>query len=209
MITTQNNVENVLSQWLEAGKPGAMTYAGFRKLMDDLHAEGKVTGPNQDEHLLEYSKMNVHRMNRWDKHYTPAVSLKQVAEKIEKKYTWLIITEGWCGDSAQIVPAVEKIVALSNNLETKYILRDENLPIMDLFLTNGTRSVPVIICLDSDNQVVWKWGPRPAEAQELLTGLKAAGVPYEEQKERLHLWYARNKQQALEAEFEALLRQLS
>ena len=209
MIAMQSTDQNVLSNWINSGATGSMSYTEFRKLMDDLHLEGKVTGPNQDEHLLEYSKMNVHRMNRWDKHYTPAETLVEAAKLVTKRFTWLIITEGWCGDSAQIVPAVEKIAALNKNINTTYILRDEHPEIMDLFLTNGSKSIPIIVCLDDENNVLWKWGPRPAEGQELLLGLKAAGVPYEEQKERLHLWYARNKQQALEPEFVELLKKMS
>jgi len=209
MMMMQSTRKNALIQWIMSGSVGSMTYTEFRHLMDDLHAEGKVTGPIQDENLLEYSKMNVHRMSRWDKHYDPSEKLFEAVKNIANKYTWLIITEGWCGDSAQIVPAVEKIAAFNKNISVSYILRDDNLEIMDLFLTNGGRSIPIILCLDEENNIAWKWGPRPAKGQELLIELKAADVPIEEQKERLHLWYARNKQQALEVEFLELLGKMS
>ena len=58
---------------------------------------------------------------------------------------WLIITEGWCGDAAQCIPTIEKIAAESKNIETHYVLRDENLDLIDEYLTNNARSIPKLI----------------------------------------------------------------
>lgn len=74
----------------------------------------------------------------------------------------LIITESWCGDAAQNVPVLEKIAAESDMIETRYILRDENLDLMDPFLENGSRSIPKLFALDRTNlKVLGAWGSRP------------------------------------------------
>jgi hypothetical protein len=56
------------------------------------------------------------------------------------------------------------------------ILRDENLDIIDQYLTNGSRSIPKVICLDQQQQERFVWGPRPATIQQVVTDCKAEGI---------------------------------
>ena len=54
---------------------------------------------------------------------------------------------------------------------------------MDHYLTNGGRSIPKLVVLRAaDLTELTTWGPRPAEAQELLYAYKAMDPkpPYEE-----------------------------
>lgn len=192
---------NALEKMIATNFEGSMSYTAYRKLIDDLHAEGKVTGPNQDPHLLEYSKLNVHRMDRWDKHTHLSEETIARVKSISKKLDILVITEGWCGDAAQIVPVIQVIANQNENLQTHYILRDEHLEIMDMFLTNGkSRSIPVFVLIEN-GKVLGKFGPRPLPAQELIDQLKEEGADFEIVKEKLHLWYARDKHKAIEMEF--------
>lgn len=208
MSLTKTESPEVLKQWISAGMKGAMTYDEYRALIDKLILENKSTGQVQDDHLLEVSKLNVHRMNRWDKHYSPSDAIVQSVTSITEKFTWLIITEGWCGDSAQIVPALHALASANKNITERYVLRDDNLVLMDLFLTKGKRSIPKVICLDSDNQIVWTWGPRPAEIHTYMEELQASGMEMSQIKEKVHLMYAKNKQQALEADLNDLLKMM-
>jgi len=45
-----------------------------------------------------------------------------------------------------------------------------------------------------------KWGPRPAALQELRSSWVAAGLPFEQQAELLHGWYAKDKTAAVQQE---------
>ncbi len=45
----------------------AMTYPTYRSLIDSLLAQNKTTGHNHSEAYLDYTRMNVQRMSRWDK----------------------------------------------------------------------------------------------------------------------------------------------
>jgi thiol-disulfide isomerase/thioredoxin len=200
---------NALQTLINNGFEGTMDYAAYRKLIDTLHEAGKVTGPNQTPELLEYSKLNVHRMDRWDKHASFSDNTVQALQGLDKNLDILVITEGWCGDAAQIVPVIEKLSKLSNKIRTHYILRDENLEIMDMFLTNGkSRSIPIFVIIEN-GQVLGKFGPRPAPAQELIDQLKAENAGMDVIKEKLHLWYARDKHKAIEEEFVAVLTRLA
>lgn len=181
----------------------AVSYSTYRKTLNDLVEEGKTTGTNQEEWLVDYTRLNVQRMNRWDKTWTVPEALEQQLLAIETPMIWLTITEGWCGDAAQVVPIVEKLAAVNPLIRHRLILRDENLEIMDQYLTNGTRSIPKIILMkEEDLTVVGTWGPRPSSAQKLLEELKQNGsLPKEELYNQLHAWYAKNKGMEVAQEF--------
>lgn len=59
------------------GQQHLLSYEQYRALITALHAENKVTGPEQTESLLQYSLLNEQRMNRWDKHYTPGNAITE------------------------------------------------------------------------------------------------------------------------------------
>lgn len=186
----------------------AYTYEDYRSMIDNLLSAGKTTGENHSEGMLHYTKMNVHRMNRQDKHIVLNVDLVKRLEKVERPMIWLILTEAWCGDAAQLIPPIQKMADCSVKIEVKLILRDENLEVMDRFLTNGkSRSIPKLICLDAETlEVLGDWGARPKEAQTLYDALKnTSGIAAQEVAERLHKWYAEDKTQSVQNEFLPLL----
>jgi hypothetical protein len=190
---------------------GAYSYAAYRQLLDQLMADDKTTGLNQSEALTAYARLNLQRMERLDKKAELLPELKQALDQLEQTYEWVILTEGWCGDAAQIVPVLEKIAQASHGrIRTHYLLRDENLDLMDQYLTGGGRSIPKLLILFADTLAeVANWGPRPAPAQDLYLETKAAGATHEEFAEKLHGWYAKDKTQATQHELLILIRQLS
>ncbi|GAA4390563.1 thioredoxin family protein [Hymenobacter koreensis] len=189
----------------------AYSYASYRQLLDELMAQRHTTGPNQEEWLVQYAHLNIQRMQRIDKTVHVLPELQAALARLEKPYIWLVLTEGWCGDAAQIVPTLEAVARASHGkLSTRYLLRDENLDLMDRYLTNGGRSIPKLIVLDAASLTeVANWGPRPAPAQELFLQLKAAGATHEEYAEKVHSWYAKDKTQNTQQELLALVQRLS
>ena len=146
-----------------------MTYTAYRQLTDELLAQNKTTGLNQSEALLHYTKLNVTRMNRLDKTtILTADTLEKLAD-ITEPQIWLVLTEAWCGDAAQVVPVMNKLAEANPNIILRFILRDENPAVMDAFLTNGTRSIPKLIAINPDTlEVFATWGPRPQVLQDIL-----------------------------------------
>lgn len=179
------------------------SYAEYRALIDELRSQNKTTGTNHSEAYLNYTNMNIRRMDKWDKHYQPSQDLTQKIAQLESAQDWLVLTEAWCGDAAHSVPVMAKIAALDpEKINLKIILRDENLPIMEQYLTNGGRSIPKLVAFDSQSdEELFQWGPRPAELQELRAQLSEAGKSKDEINVELQKWYARDRGASIEREF--------
>src|SRR4051812_34707057 len=95
----------------------AISYDEYRRMIDAFIMIGKSTAKKDSDNLLEYSKLNVVRMNRLDKTIEVIPELKQVVEQIDKTETWVILTEGWCGDAAQTIPVFDKLAKLNSNIQ--------------------------------------------------------------------------------------------
>lgn len=188
----------------------AMTFAEYGKMVDDLLAEGKTTGPNQSEAMVGYGRLNRQRMERLGKTVELGNEVRSALRSADRKMIWLIITEGWCGDAAQNIPVIEKIVAASENIETRYLLRDENPELIDQFLTNGTRAIPKLIATDAETfEVIGSWGARPEKAQELFFRLREEGIAKPQIMEELQRWYNADRSNSLQTEFASLIKNWS
>lgn len=182
-------------------------YEAFEHMLEALLAEGKTTGEKQTEEYLFYAKLNLQRMHRWDKTFSLREDVARAMQQ-QQPQQWWVITEGWCGDSAQNLPAIARMARASQGkIELRIVLRDENPSIMDQYLTGTSRSIPILAALDSAGKERFRWGPRPAAAQALLTAWKqsAAPVPFEEFEKEMHTWYTRDKGNAVQDEILGLL----
>jgi len=182
-----------------------MTYSEYVSLIDALLAEGKTTGPNQSESMVHYGRLNRQRMARLEKTLVLDEDVRRTIGGIDRSQVWLVITEGWCGDAAQNIPAIETTSAESDLIKTRYVLRDENLGLMDQYLTGGARSIPKLIALDAETlEVLFTWGARPREAQEIFKQRKAAGVEKALISEELQRWYNADRGVSVQRELAAL-----
>ncbi len=187
---------------------GAISYPEYRKLVQNLLEEEKSTGPNQSEELLHYSKLNDKRMNRIEKTVHLTEELKQKLNKHEKPVTWLVITEGWCGDATQSLPIIHKSAIENDAIDLKIVLRDENEELMNLFLTNGSKSIPKLIVLNSSLEVLSVWGPRPTKATQMVKEYKQKHGSLDAIfKKELQIWYNKNKGLELQKDLIKLLEQ--
>jgi len=186
------------------------TYTAYRELIGELLANGQTTGDDHSDAMLHYTKMNVQRMNRVEKTTVLKAELLDTVANVKGKYHFLVITEGWCGDAAQIVPVIAKIAAAgAEKFDLKLVLRDENLPLIDQYLSNGGRAIPVLLVLDENKQpILPKWGPRPQVLQGLLAEWKKEGHDMGLIAEQLHGWYAKDKTNEIQSELTALVKKL-
>ncbi|MGM7720306.1 thioredoxin family protein [uncultured Metabacillus sp.] len=90
-------------------------------------------------------------------------------EKLQGKQLKVIaLTEDWCGDALVNNPILMKI-AEASNMEVRFLLRDQNLELMDQYLTNGTsRAIPIYIFIDQNGEEKAVWGPRAQKIQKLV-----------------------------------------
>lgn len=190
----------------------AVDYPTYAAQLDRLVAEGRTTGPDQSEFMVHYTLMNQHRMRRIYLHTKLNESLVAAAAAIVQPQLWLVLTEAWCGDAAQNVPVLARVAETNPNIKLRLLYRDEHLPLMDAYLTNGGRSIPKLIILrENDLTKLGTWGPRPAAIQTLMTAWKAnpEGRSKMQVIEDVITWYNHDKTQSMQAELEALLRQIA
>lgn len=184
-----------MQKTIEKALNNSFSYLEYRELVTRLISEGKSTGHSQTEDLLKYSQLNETRMNRLEKTIVVPNEISEKLNALPKNYIWLTLTEGWCGDAAQIIPILHKMDEASSKIDLRLVLRDDNDDLMQLFLTNGSKSVPKVIILDKDTkEVVATWGPRPEPARKLIADYKAKnGVVDEPIKIELQKWYLHDK----------------
>ena len=191
---------------LEKSLQNAISYETYRTLVSNLLANGKATGPLQSEALTNYSLLNDRRMKRLDKTLQISEDTISTINSIKEPQTWLTITEGWCGDAAQNLPVINKIAAINPNINLKVVLRDENLELMDLFLTNGGRAIPKLIALDAEHNVIFTWGPRPSVATKMVVDYKAKNGNLDAQfKQDLQVWHNKDKGKSVQEDIVRLL----
>ena len=188
----------------------SVSYIKYRKLVSDLFAEGRVTGDQQTPELLHYTLLNETRMNRLDKKVVIPEENIQKLLNLKKNYTWLVLSEGWCGDAAQLLPVFNKLAVITPHIEMKIAFRDENPALMNMFLTNDARSIPKLIIIDREtNAVLGHWGPRPKKASDLVSSYKNQyGKIDETIKTELQLWYLHDKGISTQEEIVDLMRDI-
>ena len=184
-----------MKEILETALNNSYSYQDYRKAVADLLQIGKSSGAIQSEALVNYSRLNETRMHRLDKTIAIDLAINSKLESISNQYIWLVIAEGWCGDAAQLLPIFNKMSEVSDQVDFKIVFRDENEALMNLFLTNESKSIPKLIILDKNALDVFAdWGPRPKGAIDLVQNYKDKfGVIDDTIKAELQMWYLHDK----------------
>lgn len=194
MITTEHSLRVYLNKSIDF-----LTY--LNQLQEDVIAY--KAGRKVESLHSEYLPINLQRLKRGVKQANLSDKLLDKIQQLKNPIQWLVLTEPWCGDAAQtlgFINAVEK--AANGKIKIGLLYRDENLELMDQFLTNGGRAIPKLIQMDEDFSITGTWGPRPKAAQELVIRLKSDTKPYAE---ALHAWYAKDKNRSLDFELQNLI----
>ncbi len=187
-----------------------ITYAAYRKLVNDLLEKGKTTGI-QSPSLLEYTRLNEVRMNRLDRTLKLNRESQTAIQQLDGQYIWLVITEGWCGDAAQSLPVIAALSEQNAGIDLRIVLRDQHLELIDAFLTDGGRSIPKLLLLDAESRRVWSsWGPRPKVLQQYVQNTRKEILKLEDgEEQKMHFrqlgidtqkWYAKDKTRAIQQE---------
>jgi len=188
------------------------SYGEYMTFVENLVQNGQTSGPLQSESLVNYTKLNLKRMQRLNKTVKVDHNLIASVNALPHATKWLAITEAWCGDAAQNLPYIAALAGAIPGLEFDLVMRDEHPELIDQFLTNGTRSIPKLIIYHGDTgQVLSTWGSRPAEVQLLVQEYKnqvGEKVPFDLFAEKVHAWYTANKNAALSTELLATFNEL-
>jgi len=186
-----------------------LSYSAYRQ-----HIAEAIATPQPDEQLakmLPHYKTAIDRMDQ----VTPTVALLPELQaglgRLGGQYLWAIITEGWCGDASHTVPIIEAVARASGgHLTTRYFLRDSHPDLIDRYLTNGGRAIPIAVVLHANTRTeAGVWGPRPAPLQAIHQDLKAREVPFKEVVKQVNEWYDRDATRTTQQELLALVQQLA
>ena len=186
----------------------AMTWEAYKEFTETLINENKTSGEDQSEEMVAYTKLNGHRMKRVEKTFKINIALNDVLiDSNTKPFKVLVISEPWCGDASQSVPAIGEIARLyPEKIDLRIILRDTDTELIDQFLTNNGRAIPKFLFLDDNFGLLGHWGPRPVEAQALLMELKAEEVTHDVMVEKLMVWYGKDKSQSIQNELTEMIK---
>lgn len=188
------------------------SYIEYRAKIKELIDSNSCSGEEQTVDKIKYTKLNTYRMSRIEKQFGVNDELERILENISCKFVWVVLTESWCGDAAQNLPVLAKIADMTPNIELKIIFRNANPKIMDHYLTNGSRSIPKLICFNkSTGKEAGTWGPRPIGIKSMVNEYKKNNpdASHEEFLTNLHLCYGRNRSKALQNDIITLLNQWS
>ena len=173
----------------------SFSYDSYKNLVKGLVQEESTTGEQKTAALANYTMLNERRMKRWDKTLKIGEEQVDIIGQYDKKTTWIVLTESWCGDAAHVMPVMNKVASLNEFIDFKVVLRDENLELMNSFLTNGNQSIPKMIAIDTESgEVLNTYGPRPTQATQMVKDYKEDhGQLSPEFKEDLQRWYNKDK----------------
>lgn len=158
-------------------------------------AQQRLENPKteKDVEFKPYYELGVNRMDRALKKYEADEEQTKILESKNFSGKILIISEAWCGDASATVPALVEFFKEHNDV--KIFLRDNDLSLIDQYLTNGTQSIPKVLILNENFEVTKTWGPRPKHGHELLLKYKADPENFTKDMfyNDLQIYYSRNR----------------
>jgi hypothetical protein len=185
-----------------------MKFDQYGALFEEILTDGYSIPPYDNPDYIAYTKLNESRQNRWLK---KAELLSETIEEIKSIGTqkWILITEPWCGDASHSVPIVKLMADINLKIDLEVQLRDQEPFLINQYLTNGGKAVPILIARDENGKDLFVWGPRPAECQALMIKNKKAALSMDEQKQALQKWYNKDKGISMQKEIIDLLKAIS
>ncbi|WP_042222734.1 thioredoxin family protein [Oceanobacillus manasiensis] len=125
-------------------------------------------GMSPDVYIESMEKHKDNLLYIYDTYSLPA-DTDFFTELQNKQLRAIVLTEDWCGDAMLNIPILLHL-AEAGQIDVRMLLRDQNLELMDNYLTNGkSRSIPIVIFIDQDGNEVAKWGPRAERIQEFVS----------------------------------------
>lgn len=194
-------------QYTTALIDGSLTYPDYKNLLNDTVASAPVDA--MAEKMRPHIINNIALMDEYDHNYRVSSDLAEIIAAAPSA-TWLVITEGWCGDAAFNVPMFNTIAQLMpEKVQLRLALRDSNLELIDANLTDGGRSIPKLVVLSNSLIPLGVWGPRPAGLQELMKQWKNEGLVLKDIIPKVHGWYNEDKTHSLQQELIELVKSYS
>jgi len=121
----------------------------------------------------------------------PEWATEEVA-RLGRRFRLVVLAEDWCGDASSTVPVLARW-AEAAGMELRILRRDQHPAVMDAYLSNGARAIPVVIVLTDQMEEIGHWGSRPAELQAMVTAERSQGRTSRTYFPNVRRWYAKDK----------------
>lgn len=182
----------------------AFTYEEYRERLDQFVQDKENMSPQQLQ-ALPYILTNIQLMETWDQVTELTAEIKAAIDNWPPS-VWIVLTEGWCGDAANVIPLFQKIADHSKGkIKLRLLLRDENTALMDQYLTDGGRAIPKVIMYDETFKELANWGPCPAVLHAQKKPWKEeVGKDIQQMIQKVNAWYEADKCLTTQAELLAL-----
>ncbi len=144
----------------------------------------------------EYTQMNERRLKRIEKSIHLSEEQKAELSQFPNDFQVIIITEVWCGDAGQLVPFFQKIYNFMK-VPVRYVYRDQNNDLMEKYLTNGSASIPILVAMDEIGKEIFRFGPRPKKAMNMLAMHKENPEVYSKEEFQMDLQKFYNQDKGL------------
>ena len=127
-------------------------------------------GLTQEEYMTRLDKHKDNFMHIYHNFTLPEDTEFFQATK-EKNIRVIALAEVWCGHCMLNIPILLHL-AKAANIPVRFIPRDENLELMDQYLTNEKRYIPIFVFIDEQGNEVGKWGPWAEATKSFVDELK-------------------------------------
>lgn len=171
---------------------GTLSFEQYLQLTEDILAE-KIprAGIYLNDNTFRYTRSNLERMQKVLQNIQVTQKLYNALSELREEWVWVVLSEPWCGDASWGTPALYIIATCTEHIDFKILLRDSHPDIMKDYQTNGTDSIPKLVCVrKTDGAVLGTWGPRPVVLQHIINDFKKQpDFDYKESVRKLHAWY--------------------
>ena len=165
----------------------------------------------RNEKMLRYTAENIKRIDHILGTINIESKLYNALTAVDRDLIWMVLTEPWCGDASQVVPVLYTIASCSEHISFRILQSDSHPEVMDAYTTDGSRSIPKLICIDAVSfEELGTWGPRPAVLQKIVhENINNPDLSFGAKVRMVHDWYAEDKTISIQDEFIDLVRKWS
>jgi hypothetical protein len=117
---------------------------------------------------------------------------RDAVAKLGRRFRLVVLAEDWCGDASSTVPVLARW-AEEAGMELRILRRDEHPEVMDAYLRNGARAIPVVIVLTDAMEEIGHWGSRPAALQAKVMSERSRGRTSSAYFPDVRRWYAQDR----------------
>lgn len=131
------------------------------------------------------------RVETWTGNYARAVVPPNLTKRAKIMGEWrlLVVAEDWCGDSANTIPYLARLVEDMPAVEMRVVDSDAGSSLMEAHRTpDGRGATPTVLLLDTQGEIAGCWIERPTELQRWYLENEST-VEREELLRQKYAWY--------------------